>query len=151
MLDFILKYWVTALFGLIAAGMGTLVKKYVTLLKKEKENNQKQAEDNLAHLIKVEINKEHESSYQADEKLYEEVSRLKKDVDNIKTGLLIMYSLSFKPACRKALEKNHELTIEEYEDLTEGHRGYKALGGNHQGDELYNMVQERAKRHFLIE
>lgn len=155
MLEFIIKYWVTWAFGIIALGMSFLAKRYIDLLKKEKEHKsavQKQEiVDLISNKLEIEIKHEHEQLYQKDDKIYAEVDDLRNLFNAIKEGLLIMYTLSFKPVCREALKKSHTLTLEEYEDITEGYRGYKMLGGNHQGDELYHMVQERAKRHFLIE
>jgi chaperonin cofactor prefoldin len=52
----------------------------------------------------------------------------------------------FKNQCRDYLNETHKVTLAEYESLEEDHAVYNSLDGNHEGDALFNMVEEKIKR-----
>jgi hypothetical protein len=45
----------------------------------------------------------------------------------------------------RLLEEGHEITIEEFKDLDKDHDVYNALGGNHNGDHLYDLVKKKVE------
>lgn len=58
-------------------------------------------------------------------------------------GVLSIQGKIFKNECRSLLREGHEITLEEFESLQEDHKAYKALGGNHDGDTLFSMVEKK--------
>jgi len=46
----------------------------------------------------------------------------------------------FYDECRRLLDPNHVITLDEYEQFNKDYEAYKALGGNHRGDILYKSV-----------
>ncbi len=51
----------------------------------------------------------------------------------------------FKDKCRKLLKEDHVITLDEWEEVDAEHNIYNALGGNHNGDYLYQLVSEKVK------
>ena len=51
-----------------------------------------------------------------------------------------MQSRMFFNECRRLLDANHEISLDEYEQFNKDYEAYKALGGNHRGDTLYRSV-----------
>lgn len=58
-------------------------------------------------------------------------------------GILSIQGRQFKEECRALLENDHEITLKEFEHITNEHRIYNALRGNHDGDDLYNLVETK--------
>lgn len=56
-------------------------------------------------------------------------------------GILSIQGRQFKEECRALLENDHEITLKEFEHITNEYRIYNALHGNHDGDNLYNLVE----------
>ena len=84
MFDFIVKYWVEFAFGLLVAGGGYFIKRYMGL-----ENMRRQKEqDEFYNKIKEEINREHTNSQQDDVALHEEMNGLTAVLTSLKRGLL---------------------------------------------------------------
>lgn len=54
-----------------------------------------------------------------------------------------MQKRQFIQECREFLQPDRDITIEEFERLQEEHKVYNSLGGNHDGDDLFNMVKEK--------
>lgn len=137
MLEFIAKYWLEFLFGLIASGLGVACKKIYKLYKAEKKHQttkeQKEFYDGLQNLIK-EGNK---ASIEGDQILQEQINV-------VKDGVLSIHKKNFKQDCRELLSENHDINLAEFEALQEEYGIYKSLGGNHDGDTLYHMVEEKA-------
>lgn len=137
MAEFIIKYWVQWLLGLIALGLGALAKKFYSMYKAEKE---RKANEEHEKLVK-------ELSSILDEKCEEIISvniQQQNQIDEIREGVLDLQGSSFKRFCRMLLNKDHEITVEEAQQCAKEHRAYNKLHGNSDGDLLYNMVQEKA-------
>lgn len=77
-------------------------------------------------------------SKEEDKKLYDNISSVKGDV-------LTIEGAYFRSECRKLLRKDHIITEEEFNTITVEHGAYNGLGGNHEGDALYEMVKEKHK------
>ena len=83
-----------------------------------------------------------EESKAEDRKIIDDILSLKKDV-------LIIEGAYFRSECRKLLQKDHVITQDEFDTITSEHGAYKALGGNHDGDALFEMVKEKHKDNLL--
>lgn len=65
-----------------------------------------------------------------------------------KQGLLSVQGHQFRKKCKELLAETHELTLDEYTQLIADHDAYNALGGNHEGDRLFNLVEKKAEKHL---
>lgn len=145
MITFIVQYWLEIIFGLIATGTGFLAKKFYSLYKKEQEHI-KQEEDNT---LKDSINQEvldiiqdhKQQSQRRNEHLQKQINCLETDLDILRDGILCIQGKSFKTDCHKLLKEDHEITSKEWDMISSEHDTYNSLGGNHDGDRLYEDVQ----------
>lgn len=64
----------------------------------------------------------------------------------MRAGLLSMQGEHFKKKCQELLDSEHKISVEELTNITRDHDAYKGLGGNHEGDLLFKLVLEKAKR-----
>lgn len=76
-----------------------------------------------------------------DSRLHTEINELKDEFKIMKGGILSIQGRDFKADCRALLQPDHRITLNEYEAIIEEHEVYKSLGGNHEGDALFSMVQ----------
>jgi hypothetical protein len=72
-----------------------------------------------------------------------------KKIDGVKGDVLTMGGAYFRSECRKLLKKEHIITQEEFNTITLEHDAYNNLGGNHEGDMLFEMVKEKHKEQLL--
>ena len=79
----------------------------------------------------------------SDEKSMEEDEKIHREIDIIKDGMLSVEGRAFRADCRKLLEDGHIITLNEYEAILAEHVTYNNLGGNHEGDGLFSMVQAK--------
>ena len=70
---------------------------------------------------------------------------LHKEIDVLKSGILSMEGKTFKDQCHKLLADGHTITLQEYEEVLADHVVYNKLGGNHEGDALFSMVDAKYK------
>lgn len=68
-------------------------------------------------------------------------SEIIKELKDLKSGVLSVHRKTFMEECRKLIDKDHDITLKEFEDITSEHRIYNSLGGNHEGDSLYQLVK----------
>lgn len=134
MWEFILKYWIEFLFGGVIT-IGTFMFKRANksyALEREKEKKE------FLDSIRKEIQAEFERSNTKEIELQNEIKILK-------NGLLSIQGRAFKTNCKRLLEEDHEVTLEEYEEITKDHDAYNSLGGNHNGDQLYKLVRTKVE------
>ena len=154
MLDFIVKYWMQFGFGLIVAGLTALSKYFYNLYKKEKSHQKTEEQNNFYQEIKNAITAERvvtqncldvnqQKSIECDQVLDQKVSNLKEKIDMLQDGILSIQGRDFKSDCRALLQPDHEITLDEYEQIIEDHEVYNNLGGNHKGDELFDLVTHK--------
>ena len=138
MLEFILKYWIEVLFGAVIAIGGYMVKRTL------KSYRQERIEEKNAFLesIKKEISAEFERSNGRETELAGEIKTLK-------AGLLSIQGRAFKNNCKRLLDPDHEISLEEYEEITKDHDAYNSLGGNHNGDELFILVRKKVEESWV--
>jgi hypothetical protein len=134
MLEFVLKYWIEFLFGGVIAIGSYMIKRTL------KSFRQERADEKEAFLegIKGEIRAEFERSNKKETELAEEIKVLK-------AGLLSIQGRTFKSNCRRLLDPDHDISLEEYEEITKDHEAYNSLGGNHNGDQLYQLVRKKVE------
>lgn len=134
MLEFVLKYWIEFLFGGVIAIGSYMIKRTL------KSFRQERADEKEAFLkgIKDEIRAEFERSNKKETELAEEIKVLK-------AGLLSIQGRTFKSNCRRLLDPDHDISLEEYEEITKDHDAYNSLGGNHNGDQLYQLVRKKVE------
>lgn len=138
MLEFILTYWIEVLFGAVIAIGGYMVKRTL------KSYRQERLEEKNAFLvsIKKEISAEFERSNGRETELAGEIKTLK-------AGLLSIQGRAFKNNCKRLLDPDHEISLEEYEEITKDHDAYNSLGGNHNGDELFILVRKKVEESWV--
>lgn len=148
MLDFIVTYWLEFLFGLIAALITFLIKQYYSLSKKVHNQQRDNFEEEIIEAINSSLKKEQEKTNKEIASAKEEILKVHKSTDILKTGLLNVQRKNFMEFCYLLLEPDHIITKEEYEDIEEDHDVYNALDGNHKGDELFRVVSEKYFNQF---
>lgn len=138
MLDFIIKYWLQVLLGLVCTGLGFACKYFWKLYKSEKYHQKTKEQKEFYDGLKELIREGTEESRKADEAIREEIKV-------IKDGVLSVQRRTFIAQCSELLKKDHEITLDEYKKIQEEHNIYHNLGGNHDGDHLYDLVEAKAK------
>ena len=145
-MDFIIKYWVEFAFGLIAAGGGYFIRRYWNL---EKDNRQREQTD-FYNKIKKDIDAGYTKSQADDRTLQTEINEVTGVLQSLKRGLLSVQGRQFKADCKRLLTEDHTITIDEYQQINEDHEAYHALGGNHNGDALFELVKKKAEQHLDV-
>lgn len=143
MLDFILKYWLEFLFGLIALGMTGFAKHYYSLVKENRkvqsqETKHEWMEETLAAI--QELRSEFKTDIHARK---EENKREDEEIATIRKGVLALWRKVFLEDGRVLLEDSHIITYDEFMDYTNEHDVYNALGGNHEGDSQFALVKAK--------
>lgn len=100
----------------------------------EMEKNMAECSANLLHIVEEDRN----DRIKADEKI-------EHSINVMQNGVLSMQGRNFKNDCKKLLETGHNITLQEYETLLQDHTIYNKLGGNHEGDALFSMVEAKYK------
>ena len=67
------------------------------------------------------------------------------EIDSLRGGMLSIQGRNFKNDCHKLLKADHIIDLKEYEQLLADHIAYNKLGGNHEGDALFSMVEAKYK------
>ena len=77
-----------------------------------------------------------------DKNLLQSLESINKQLLVNQKGLLSLQEKIFKAECKKLLEQEY-VTYEEMEHCSSNHVAYNDLGGNHHGDELFKMVENK--------
>lgn len=134
--------------------MAWVARHYVQLIRKSRKDHEhdiiKTMEDGLAKhaeqmqndmaacstgLMEI-VQRQNQELLEADEKLHQEI-------DGVRDGMLSIQGRNFKNDCHKLLKKDHIIDVKEYEQLLADHVVYNKLGGNHEGDALFSMVEAK--------
>lgn len=146
-LNFLAKYWLEWLFGLIALGISFGAKHYVKLQKeswtRKWEERKNEAKDEVINKLEKEIREEAGKSEASDKRFEVELEVVQNNLENLTIGILSMQGKQFRDECYTLLKDFHKITIEEYEQFEEDYKAYKNLGGNHRGDALHDRVVEK--------
>lgn len=84
------------------------------------------------------VKEQNEALKKSDELIHEEI-------DSLRGGMLSIQGRNFKNDCHKLLKADHIIDLKEYESLLADHIAYNKLGGNHEGDALFAMVEAKYK------
>lgn len=132
-LDIILKYWLQVALGLIAAGFGLFHKRIKAWRDAHKAQEAKILKDSIVKEVKEALDDLTQRSDANDQ-------AIKLQMDELRAGLLVLQGDVFKAKCREALKEGHVITLEEFENLQREHNVYKGLGGNHDGDQIFDLI-----------
>ena len=135
-LEFILKYWIQVLFGLMVAAIGIFWKRIKAWREAYKKKEAEALKDSIIAEVKVALEDLTKRS-DANDKI------IRQEMDGIRAGLLTIQGVVFKNKCRQLLKEDCKISLEQFENLQSDHAAYNALGGNHTGDELFKLVQKK--------
>ena len=156
LLEFIVKYWLEVAFGLVCATVAWFARHYIKLLEEKKKSQQ----DEIIKTMKEGLD-EHKRQMKEDMNqcstglmniVKEQTEALKKsddaiheDIDSLRDGMLSIQGRNFKNDCHRMLLDQHVITLNEFDQLLADHIVYNKLGGNHEGDALFSMVEAKYK------
>lgn len=137
MWDFIVKYWIEVIFGLIIAAFGFVqhytqkqIKNYKKLLDKEQKEKFDQQIDLKLEPILEDIEEIRKHVYE------------NKDNNEYKMNLIISsYRFRLVQLCKIYMKQGY-MTTDQYEQLNEFYDLYFKLGGNGQAKEFYEQVSK---------
>lgn len=136
LLEFVVKYWVQFVFGLLVAGGTAIIKRYKFLLKQEKERQVKETRNEIVEEVKKLVDAAMQRSDECD-------ARISKSVEGLRRGVLSIQGRQFRAQCQELLNKSY-ISYREYTNLLEEwHIYHDDLGGNHEGETLFNLVTKR--------
>ena len=138
LLEFVIKYWVEFAFGLIITGGGYFIRRYLKMREDEQNRERTKFYDNFKKDIFIKYDEIKKESENGD-------LELQKQLDLLRKGILSLQKKEFFKECQALLEEDHELTLDEYQQCIEDHDAYNGLKGNHRGDSLFALVEEKAK------
>ena len=142
-LEWLGKYWLEWLCGLVATGALFFAKHYIKIQKQVNEAKWKDKEKNMRGEIittlENKIQNVEDKSAAEDVILHNELDKIHSEVDTIESGILSVQGKQFREMCEDLLKQDY-ITIEEYEEFEEEYVVYKSLGGNHRGDSLHARV-----------
>ena len=87
------------------------------------------------------IQEEEDKTKIADAAIQEQIVAIQNNLTTLTGGMLSIQGRQFKEECRVLLQEDHNITLAEFEHITNEHRIYNELHGNHEGDNLYNLVE----------
>ena len=128
MLQWLATYWLEVAFGLLLGVLAWGGRKLVHFYIKELQEMLSETENKICARIDKQVQ-------QRDEQL-----------EALRAGLLSVQGRTFKKKCHELLDPNNPISVEEMENITKDHDAYKSLGGNHEGDALFALVMEKAKK-----
>lgn len=186
MLEWIAKYWLEALFGVIVSGLTFMVKRYIKMTRESQEGAQKEHDKALLQTIDTKfeeqntnintslrnfdqrledqktdmqaqmgacynnllsvVDKRDDDLLTADKNIRADIQSLKSEFGSVKNGMLTVQGRTFKDDCHRLLDPAHTISLVEFENVLMEHRTYNELGGNHEGDVLFRMVEAKFKK-----
>ena len=150
--EFLTQYWLEFFLGLVAMSITFAVKSHAKWTAQKKKEEQVALIKDVVKEVKEELSAESQRLKQesdaADFCIEEEIGILKQEFDIIKKGVLSVQKRDFKKMCKELLEPDHKLTLEEYRICNDEHDIYNRLGGNSDGDTLFELVQKKAESLF---
>ena len=164
MLEFLAQYWLEFALGIITAGLAglaryfwSLFKKHLkdtltneissmtTQLQKTMEANDNKLTNQIDHLGEKigELEEKAIKTANTEKGLDNGLDKLEDDLKALKKGVLSIQKQQFVKTCRKLINQEEPIQLEQFEKITAEHRTYNLLGGNHDGDELYKLVTSK--------
>lgn len=120
--------------------------------KKEQAEGRRKFKDEIKQEVKDSIKEEFEEEFRKNETRDQEIATTLTNINTgmtvITKGLLSVQRRTFKEDCERLLDPNHIITLDEFQQITNDHDIYNALGGNHNGDQLFALIEEKVKHHI---
>ena len=147
MADFIIKYWLEVLFGIVVTVLGYFVRKFYKLWKNEKEAQA----NNILSQLKEELKTYNQAMLEQKEalltaediKLQEAIKAVEESNTKLLNAVLEVQKKQFRMDCKQMLEANGYITFEQFENLCTEHSIYSSIGGNGMGDVLFELVSNK--------
>lgn len=153
--EFLAQYWLEFFLGLIAMSITFAVKSHAKWTSQKKKEEQVTLIKDIVKEVKEELSAESQrlkqQSDEADFCIEEEIGVLRQDFEVLKKGILSIQKRDFKRLCEDLLKPGHNLTLEEYRQCCDEHDVYNRLGGNSDGDTLFELVRKKAEVLFTQE
>ena len=164
--EFILKYWVEVLFGIVVTGGGFLLKHHFKLFKESLDHKMEERDDKLLEKMTKVLTASNKTIQDSIDKLRsdtkddidgvyaelvdlrDDIKDVRKDVESIRRGVLDVQGPQFKAKCKEILQDNHQITVDEWLALKKEYEIYTGMGGNSDGSELYKLVHEKYSKHL---
>ena len=168
MLEFILKYWVEVIFGLIVSGLSFACRRYWKLWRAEQQHQKTEEQEAFYNGILEKIDERFEKMNERfkeidkrfeetnnritalDNKVEQKINEVRKDVQSsdaqqkiLREGLLSVQGNSFKRQCKALLESTHQISETEWLQHQIDFEAYERLGGNDDGHDLHNAVAHK--------
>lgn len=152
--EFILKYWVEVVFGLIVSGLSFACRRYCKLWREEQQHQKTEEQEAFYDGILEKIDERFEETNNRitalDNKVEKKINEVRKDVQSseaqqkiLKEGLLSVQGNNFKRQCKALLEPTHKITETEWLQHQIDFEAYERLGGNDDGHDLHNAVAHK--------
>lgn len=148
MLEFLSVYGGTVLASILSAAILGVMRWFISNQKKQQKVHDEELVNQMQEYIKAAVAKEQTRAIKEDKDVREELKKTNSDMTALKKGVLSIQGPQFRAKCKEYLEPDHELTQEEFCQLTADHDAYNALGGNHLGDLLFATVKEKFVKTF---
>ena len=142
-LEWLGKYWLEWLCGLVATGALFFAKHYIKIQRQVNEEKWKNKEKNMCGKIIITLEDKiqgvEDKSAAEDIVIHKELDKIHSEVNTIESGILSLQGKQFREMCEDLLKQDY-ITVEEYEEFEEEYAVYKGLDGNHKGDSLHARV-----------
>lgn len=150
MTDFIFKYWVEVVFGLIVSGLSFACRRYWKLWRAEQKHQKTEEQEAFYNGILEKIDERFEKMDERFEKMEQQINEVRKDVQSsdaqqkiLREGLLSVQGNNFKRQCKALLESTHQISETEWLQHQIDFEAYERLGGNDDGHDLHNAVAHK--------
>lgn len=87
-----------------------------------------------------------DESKKDDAELKDEIDKVGHRQDVTQAGLLAIYKPQFLRRCDELLNQKEEISPDDWLDFEKDHKTYNDLGGNHTGDEKFNMIKAKFEK-----
>ena len=145
--EFILKYWVEVVFGLIVSGLSFACRRYWKLWRAEQQHQKTEEQEVFYDGILKKIDERFEETNNRitalDNKVEKNVQTSNAQQEILKEGLLSVQGNNFKRQCKALLEPTHKITETEWLQHQIDFEAYERLGGNDDGHDLHNAVAHK--------
>lgn len=144
MIDFLVKYWLEILLGIVVAAGGTGFGYLRKLIKKDQKQKLQDQFDEFYQKIDETLNVKFKAIEREDADIDNRLSAIEKSIEPLKEGVLSLHRRKFLDDCRYFLEnEDEEITLEDFKRVQREHKVYNDLGGNHEGDEHWELFKAK--------
>lgn len=143
MTEFILKYWVEVMFGLVVSGLSFACRRYWKLWRAEQQHQKTEEQEAFYNGILEKIDERFEKMEQKINEVRKDVQASDAEQKILKEGLLSVQGSNFKRQCKALLEPTHKISETEWLQHQIDFEAYERLGGNDDGHDLHNAVAHK--------